>query len=206
MRVWTIQTVEVYKKLLQNKELYTDEKLSNYIIDAEKEKKVGCYWTFKESYNWMVSMMDKYNIKGHTEEVNYPWWGWYIYNGKHSKPDLRTTGLGTVGEENYCIELELPEDEVLISDHDMWHCVLNNADIWKGYEEDDNFDRQFDLHEEYIHSMNSNEYQKYKLSTWERILGTYNKPDDFPDGKYKQVTFWKLRLSNVVGAQKFRCR
>ena len=206
MRIWTIQPVEVYKKLLQAKELYTDVQLSHHLLEALKEKEHGRYWTFIDSYKWLVSMMDKYNVKGRVKGVEYPWWGWYIYNGKNSRPDLSEIGLGNTGELSYCIELELNDSEVLLSDHDYWHCVLNNADIWKGYEIDDNFDRQFDLHEEFINQMGCNDYIKYKLQTWERIVGTLENPDDFPDGKYKQATFWRLRLSDVISVKEFRCR
>ena len=206
MRIWTIQPVEVYEELLRAKVLFTDAKLSYHLREALKEKENGRYWTFLDSYDWLVSMMDKYNIEGRNESVKYPWWGWYIYDGKHSKPDLMSEGLGNPGEIAYCIELELDENEVLLSDHDLWHCVLNNSDIWKGYEEDDNFDRQFDLHEEFINQLSREDYIKYKLETWERIIGTLNKPDEFPDSKYKQATFWSLRLSDVISVKEFRCR
>ena len=207
MRIWTIQPVEVYEKLLREKELSVQDSLSVYLANSDREHEHGSNWTFRDSYDWLVSMMDKFGIVGHTDEVKYPWWGWYKHGGKYKKPDLRCIGLGNPGEESYCIELDIPDNEVLISDYDMWHCVLNNGDIWKGYETDGDFDKQFDLHEEYTRKLRiEGKYEEYKLKTWERIVGTINKPDDFPDGEYKQVTFWKLRLENVVRAQKFKCR
>lgn len=86
MKIWTIQPPEVYEKVIENGILHVDENGSFYISEAKTEKRHGNCWTFLDCYNWMVSMMDKFNIKGKPDNVNYPWWGWFLFNGKHKNP------------------------------------------------------------------------------------------------------------------------
>ena len=48
--------------------------------------------------------------------VIYPVWAWYAQNGKHYKPDLRSErwGYGSAGDKFACIEV--PDEQVLLSD------------------------------------------------------------------------------------------
>ena len=99
-----------------------------------------------------------------------------------------------------CIELEIPDNEVLISSHSFWHEVLNNRDIWDDYDykSDDDFDMLYEKYQNLEKSMNPEEYQKYKVKSWEKIF-TF-------DDTYKQCVFWNLRKSDIRRVQEFKCR
>ena len=68
--------------------------------------------------------------------VNYPIWAWHTVDWKHQKPDLAKTEFRKKGNQ-VCIELEMPEDKVLLSDEEMWHFVLNDYFIGDSENEED---------------------------------------------------------------------
>ena len=80
------------------------------------------------------------------EGVVYPVWAWYKQNGKRKKPDLRSErwGYGPGDEDYTCIEFEIPEDHVLLSDFDSWHTILNNGLFSDSEEEADQKDAYFE--------------------------------------------------------------
>ena len=88
-----------------------------------------------------------------------------MQNGKHSKPDLRTErwGYGPGGEEYVCIEFEIPDDQALLSDFDVWHIVLCNGLIAESEEEDNRQDTYYD-------SLTPEEQKAYKDKNWERVF------------------------------------
>lgn len=204
MRIWTIQSDEVYRSLIEGKIIYSEPSKSSWIqLSYEEKQEYKDIWTFQDSYDWIVEQMQNRNIHK-PEKASYPWWGWYRYNGKHKKPDLRTIGLGEKGAYAWCIELDLPDNEVLISKHDDWHNVLNNCAIWytrlPDNVSDEDFSKAYDKHEEYIKTLTSDERERYKRETWNTIFDIADKDD------YLQCTFWELRLKDVVEAKRFLCR
>ena len=88
---------------------------------------------FKDKYDWMAEKMLE---KGITRKRIYPVWAWYTYDGKRKKPDLRCSGLLPRGTKGVCIEFEACESEVLLSNFEQWHSVLNNWYLCKNEEED----------------------------------------------------------------------
>ena len=74
-----------------------------------------------------------------TYNNEYPIWSWI------RKPDLRCGGLLNPGEKGVLLEVCIPEERVLLSCFEHWHCVLNNAPVtddeneWKSMEEGDCF-------------------------------------------------------------------
>jgi hypothetical protein len=68
--------------------------------------------------------------------VKYPVWAWYVQEIKHKKLDLRRECRenGSSGEKMVCIELVVPESQVVLSDFYDWHMVLNQGLI--SYTED----------------------------------------------------------------------
>lgn len=210
MRIWTIQTEEVYQNLQKEKVLYVEEAKSHYITDSEHEKAIGCPWTFKDSYDWLVKEMKERVGNPPRHGVNYPWWGWYKYKGKNKKPDLRNIGLGNTGEYEYCIEIEIPDKEILLSDHDLWHCVLNDCEISHfEYESEELYEEAYNKYQEYLMTLSPETREKIKLNSWKEIFDSEYKEErdkDWTNRNFIQCNFWELRLDQVVRVQKFKCR
>lgn len=129
MKVWTIFNQEQYDYFLKNEE---------YIADSAQAM-------FPESYNWLSKKMEERIEK--PKEVTYPVWVWYKF-GKSYKPDLRFGGYNERGTICYLLELEVNENEILLSNFDYWHFVLNRWKIADENEEisiEDSWNRIFDL-------------------------------------------------------------
>ncbi|WP_400247474.1 DUF3841 domain-containing protein [Niallia sp. JL1B1071] len=86
---------------------------------------------FLPSYKWMIEQMDKrINNNG-----LMPIWLWA------TKPNLSEEGHFNKGTKAVCLTVEIPENKVLLSDFDAWHCVLNDGFCMISEEEDRLFEQ-----------------------------------------------------------------
>ena len=126
----------------------------------------------------------------------YPWWGW-----ARPKPDLRRTGHLPQGTRGVRLELELADDQVLLSDFDAWHVVLNRGYLALNEAEFDDFYRRFDESVPDPHAWPLPEpWHTLIVSSWERIfdLETQAAASDWWGAvTHIQVTFECLQLRNV---------
>ena len=128
MRLWTIQPIEVWEELNKKGYFICNPIKANYISDKE--------WNFKEAYDWLVGQME-YRIGRRPNGVSYPIWAWHTRDWQHKKPDLRNIGLGNKGEKSVCIEVEVPDNQVVLTDFDVWHFVLNKWYFDDSYSEEE---------------------------------------------------------------------
>ena len=132
--------------------------------------------------------------------VVYPVWAWYMQNGKHKKPDLRSErwDYDAGGEDYCCIELEIAPERVLLSDFDEWHIVLCNGLVSDTEEEDI-------AQEALYESLSDEEKNAYKEKKWERVFDTSPLNNGWTTrGEWVQATFWELRREDVCGVRFFR--
>lgn len=82
---------------------------------------------FTKAYDWLVARMNL-QIGSPRDGVKYPVWAWYAQGSGHKKPDLRRErwSNGSDGKKMVCMELEVPDEQVVLSDFDNWHAILNN--------------------------------------------------------------------------------
>lgn len=183
MKLWTIQPVEVIK-ILDNKGIFTcDISESEYYNEKE----------FIKGYEWMVSMMDEHGIHRPEKEVKFPIWAWHTRNWKHKRPDLRCGGLGIRGEQMVCIELEIPDSQVLLSDYHLWHFVLN--DMWID-------DSQSEMEWEELHKWYGRQPEEVQLQlkreSWERIFDLNPMRTEWREvGRDVQAVFLELKKEMI---------
>jgi hypothetical protein len=150
MKFWTIQNIDCWK----------NAKAKGYL-----EGDPDCIFKeFIDSYNWMMKQMSKRLIN---YQGNYPIWLWL------TRPDLRQTGHLNKKERGVLLELELNEDEVLISDFMAWHTVLNNGFLALTEVEDEMFEaRKLSMtkEESWKRIFNYKELKKYEYWEGEEIL------------------------------------
>lgn len=166
MRVWTILNQEQYDYLLEN---------SEYIADPKQAM-------FPEAYKWLSKKMEEIIKK--PQEVTYPTWVWYK-SGKSYKPDLRFSGYAERGTICYLLELEVNADEILLSDFDYWHFVLNKWKIANEEEKitmEESWNRIFDL------NFCLEEDEEYYLNK---------------DLKMIQGNIWKIKTEQIKSVRKF---
>lgn len=192
MKLWTIQPLEVVEQI---------EKIGYYICDSTKAELPNDFETFRNAYTWLSMEMDK-RIGRRPKGVVYPVWAWYIRNWKNKKPDLRESGYGPRGEKMVCIEIEKNKKDVLLSDFDAWHSVLNNGYFPNAYNES-----EWDRLQDWYDSLSIGKQKKVKLSSWENIFDITPFENDFMcQGRYVQATFWVLKKEEIKKIQYFICK
>ena len=134
--------------------------------------------------------------------VSYPIWAWHTRDWQHKKPDLRNIGLGNKGEKSVCIEIEIPDNEVLLHDYDAWHYVLNNWWYDGSFSE-----RDWEKKHNWFDKLSNEEKEILTKKSWERIFDVSSfKNDWFQKGRYIQATFWVLYLKDVKNVRYFIAR
>jgi hypothetical protein len=102
MRMWTVQEMGAYQTLLQKGSLHGDW------------RRVERWW--KPAYKWLCQQMD---LRGIELRGRCPMWAWT------RKPDFRSFYRGAAGVVR--LELEVPDELVLVSHFGAWHWALNDC-------------------------------------------------------------------------------
>lgn len=189
MKLWTIQPKTLYEDLLREKVVFCKPELSEYLQE----------WNFGPAYDWLVMQM-KDRIGAAPTDVKYPIWAWYVFDGKNEKPDLRKSEFRYCREDQACIELEIPDQYVLLSDEEDWHMVLNNWYLVRDNISDEDFEREY----EWFRGLPESEQKNVKQKSWERIFHVFK--EDGSSAKYIQASFWELRLEYVRSVRFFKGR
>ena len=189
MRVWTIQPQKVYDQLRLDGVVHVDFSLSPY----------GKWEEFRRSYGWMIEQM-KSQIGLPPTGVTYPYWAWHTLGWEHKRPDLRRIEFRNCSDLTVCIELELPESQVLLSDDEKWHYVLND---W--YLGDATSIAEFEAEDKWLESLSEKELRTQKLKSWNKVFNVDPVHDEWQgQGRDVQATFWELRLSDVIAVRHFQ--
>lgn len=186
MILWTSQEEAVYNELL---------KTGVYRCDLNLSPMKDC----RKQYDWLVRQM-KQRIGPPPEQVTYPVWALYQQDGKHRKPDLRRErwAVGCNGERFACLEIEIPDREVLLSDLDVWCIILNDGLLSDTEQEDRCLEAQYE-------TLSPSEKRRMKEKNWERVFDLSPLNNDWMRRGYDiQATFWELRLEQVRDVRFFR--
>lgn len=163
---------------------------------------------FSLAYEWMVQQMSHRGLERPSAEV-FPIWGYYQWAGRNRpKPDLRYGYIKAwANEERHVLmTLEIPPEEVLLSDHSLWIGCLNYLHIGT-VKESDAFYRRLrkggvalgmEIHP-------SPEHEEV-LDSWGIIFDLDRSRKLCRrriDDQEIQATFWALKMEHVVGAVEF---
>lgn len=184
MTLWTIQPEELYHSIMQT---------GIYICDPQQFGMPE----FSDKYDWLVQQM-KEQIGVPPEEVIYPVWAWYMQNSKHQKPDLRSERwcYGSGGERFVCLEIEVPDEQVLLSDFDLWGIILNNGLISET-EEDITLEKIYQ-------SLPPDQQLEMKYENWKRVFDISLLDTTWMRrGEWIQATFWLLTKDMIKDVRYF---
>ena len=190
MRLWTIQPVEVCDVIMNEGVYHCDISKSCFKDDKP----------FIDAYVWMKEKLTEKcgNEFGVPDMV----WAWYIYDGKNKKPDLIPSGYGQPGDKYACIELEIPDEQVLLSDFNNWHCVLNDC-----YCDDSQSEEEWKKITEWYDSLSGEEAIREKLNSWNNIFNITRYENEWRrNGYYVQAVFWELRKDQIKSVKYFTAR
>lgn len=192
MRVWSIQPKKLYEDLKIKKTLHCDPTQSELITECG----------FGQAYDWLVWQM-KERVGLPPKGVLYPFWAWHTLEWKHQRPDLRRMEFRAYKGDQVCLELEIPDNMVLLSNEDTWHIVLND-----GYYGDCSSEREMEIEDRWFEGLSLDEQTAVKMKSWEKIFNVSPPHEDSWEcrGKYVQATFWELRLDQVAMVRHFKGR
>ena len=186
MILWTSQEEAVYNELL---------KTGVYRCDINLSSMKDCC----EKYDWLVRQM-KQRIGPPPEQVTYPVWAIYQQSDKHRKPDLRRErwAFGCNGERFACLEIEIPDRDVLLSDFDAWCMLLSDFLISDTEQEGCCLEAQYE-------ALSPSEKRRMKEKNRERVFDLSPLNNGWARRGYEiQATFWELRLEQVRDVRFFR--
>jgi Domain of unknown function (DUF3841) len=189
-RVWMIAEAGLYTQLAGEGQLFVDPRRCEPDVAA--------------AYAWMRAQMAERlpNYGGH-----FPWWAWVAPPAGRRRPDLRARWAYHTGwpPGTPCVrlELELADEEVLVSDFDEWHAVLNHGPL---VETDAEWDR--------ITALPEPQQTVACQATWPRMFELAASHDcpwwDFWHGadstRIVQACFETLRLADVRAVTRFVAR
>lgn len=217
MILWTIQPIEFWHKLEKDGQIYTEDKYIESLDLQNCSKEIAEIFSKAQMYvyGWLAKEMKKRigSIKG----IKYPLWAWYQWYGEERKrPDLRSGMYSEPGTKMVRIELELPDNQVVLHDYDLWHFPLNNFYLYENDEDDARIDKWRKEHNIKLtgYQSSNKEYQQILEQSWLKVFdlewckrsiqneqyGTYER------GQCIQATFWILKLANVKNVKKFTVR
>ena len=179
MILWTIQPVDVYE-LIQDTGVYRCDFSKSGMSD------------WREKYDWLVREM-KDRIGDPPDGVTYPVWAWYMWEGERKKPDLRRARWrnGWKGERFACMEIDIPEEDVLLSDFDSWGIILLHELLCDSEEEEIQLEREYN-------NLPEEERTSFRDKNWERAFElSYLDNDWIHRGDSIQATFWELRKDDI---------
>ena len=93
-----------------------------------------------------------------------------------------------------CIELEVPDEEIVLSDFDAWHFVLNDFCNPQCSSEE-----EYEQWEKYYDSLSTEEQKKARVESWNEIFDITPHENEWNrNGEYIQATFWEIKPEYVV--------
>lgn len=172
MKVWTFQPKAVYEEIMLN---------GSYSCDITKSRLYSEGNEFKRAYDWLREKMEE-KIEA-PQASSYPVWVWYKWKSRNVKPDLRCAEFKYRSEDEFLIELDIPDKDVLLSDFDDWGTILNDGIISEDEKELDWFyDEASDA-----------EREAFQRDNWNKVFSS--------DGEFVQGCIWQIRKEWVRQAK-----
>lgn len=180
--MWTIQTEEAFLEFERTGVLRANEDF------------LFCEDYYRFAYDWLSNQM-ALRIGPPPENVRYPVWAWYQWEGKRKRRDLRQSGYAKRGTPMVQITFEADPDSFLLSDFDAWHIVLANQYLADNEAEWDRF-----------YGNNPTPCQADVSPSWDRLFDiSRHTPywDCEPERKSIQATLWQIEMSQVKKVEHF---
>lgn len=205
MVLWTLQHEAAYVSLQRNGCLCANEQTLCF-----QPEDGHCY----SAYLWLSKQFAT-KVPSPSPAVRFPIWAWLRREGKSGKPDMRESGHAKRGTPLVRLKIDVPEKEVLLSDFNLWHFVLNYWYLPANESDGEEFDQFLDEHgltfqalQDFNQQTSDLFYAREKIeSSWERIFDISREDDGYLYGsnsrKSIQAIFWRLSASQILSAEHF---
>jgi hypothetical protein len=198
MILWTIQGTKAWNIFRTTGILRTTSKpLDDYSFPA---------------YQWM-SEQTRMRLGSPPTHSTWPVWAWYQWQGeKRKKPDLRSRWHLPKGKRGVCIEFEIDENKVLLSDFRLWHYALNYWYLPKSESDGEKFEATLERHHlSFFKTMPLPEpkFHQAIITSWQRIFDLDWVAKGLSEPKAEksiQATLWEIRREQVRTVREFIVR
>lgn len=195
MILWSIQPESVYTEVLKYGYCLSKKSKSGFLLDEltrPVEQRI-----FTRAYDWYIAEMEKRITKPAEYIIELPWWAYYRLNGSSNLKLEDVDHLDNPGSTMTALKLNVPDSEILLSDLDLWHIVLNNGYIPDAIVTDISLDNNLS----HLSKIVDNESIR---NSWPRIFDI----EDYKNGLVTscsdiQATFWVLKREYIVEAITF---
>lgn len=204
MLLWHYMPIDVYNQTLAISKPYVCDISKSEIMNSSDLDAV----TFKDAYDWLV---DKMNEKiDNPDNIAYPVWGWHTFDGKHKKPDLRNNYFKNRKIPMILVEIDIPEQQVLLSDEEKWcYSCLNNMPYFETDKEFNRYDELTDTEKNTVRKKSWNKIFDTKTSDYIQACFWQLKPEyvraiyfNIKDSKHLQHNSWQLKPEHIKELQK----
>jgi len=179
MIMWTVQPMTVYQQLLREGTFHCDPKQA-WAMDDE---------LFRPAYEWLAGQMTR-KIGPAPMNVTVPIWAWYRWGWQHKRPDFR---YYHDYPDQVCLEVEVPEEQVLLSEFEVWNCILND-----GFLGEATTDAEFDQEQAWFDGLPAKRQLVLKHNSWKKVfkIDPIHGESDW-QGKTVQGCFWELKTEQI---------
>jgi hypothetical protein len=118
----------------------------------------------------------------------------------HIRPDLRFSNFLEKGTRGVRLEIDIPDEQVVLSDFDKWHYVLNYWYLEENEEDGELFDKEIKKRglDYYQQKPLPDPYYHQKIvDSWKRIFDIESRNEEEKRSLSIQATFWELKLEQV---------
>ena len=204
VKLWTLQHEDAFRVFKETGVLRAN---NNYLF---------CDVGFTYAYDWIAEEMRKRIGEPPVEDIKYPIWAWYQWEGKRKRQDLRCSGYAKRGTPMVQLEIEVPINEILLSDFDAWIFVMN---YWYIHDNDDDYNAFIKRHEVannlcrgMAYNLNDSrlyDMQKEIRESWPKVFDLENahKITEFPKEEQSiQATMWQVTMDQVRKVEHFTAK
>ncbi|MDZ7840387.1 MAG: DUF3841 domain-containing protein [Gammaproteobacteria bacterium] len=120
--LWTIQTEPAVRRMERTRMLRGDGR--------------RIWPAHRRAFQWMNEQMRR-RLGPPPRGSRYPVWAWKVYDSDSPRPDLRCVAHLPRGTRGARLEIDVPDERVLLSDFMRWHSVLNGGYLYDDLREDE---------------------------------------------------------------------
>jgi hypothetical protein len=206
MRLWTVQRVDFWERLMADGSIVADPALVAAAYDD-----LG--WAWSNAYAWMTARTAE-RVPGRPHAGAMPLWAWQQWESAAcARPDLRHGGHLPRGERG--VRIGFAAEDALLSDFDLWHFALNYWYIGKSEKDYDAFDAEVTrrgLDPCAQRPLPDAELHARIEASWSRVFDL-DRSDPFYGSdrqrradKCVQATLWRIGLDAVTEVTEFTAR
>ena len=208
----------IIHSVLTNVEYEILKKDGKLFCDASKTYYPNSDKIFKIAYDFMSSHLEKKFPKKNINapfELKYPRWAWHTINGNTDiKKMNKFHFINNAKETTYLVSINIPDEQVLLSDFELWHCCLNAFPIFDRKEDEEMEHFVYHILKTQYFKIIKNEDDNIVYSflckkifqSWEKIfdLSFY---DEYYVSKERtiQAVFWYIDIKQVFDVNMYSC-